>query len=181
MDNKFNYKEELTFDHAGNVLRQFRRIETFIFDVDGVLTNGELLITEKGELLRKMNVKDGYALKKTLNEGFRVIIITGGNSKGTIDRLGALGIEDIISGAHNKLKYYERLVDLYQLDEERILYMGDDIPDLEVMRRVGFPCCPSDAVPEIIQASTYVSPFGGGKGCVRDVLEKVLKLKKKWV
>ena len=180
LEHKLNRQEEREFSHAGNVLREFRNIHTFIFDVDGVLTNGELLVTEKGELLRKMNVRDGYAMKRALQKNFRVIIITGGNSKGTIDRLEALGIKDVISGAQNKLKYYEQLVDMYELEEEGILYMGDDIPDYHVMRRVGLACCPCDAVPEIMAISKYISPLKGGEGCVRDVIEKVLKLNKAW-
>ena len=180
MEQNLSYSEEKKFLHAGNVLREFRHVHTFIFDVDGVLTNGELLITEKGELLRKMNVKDGYAIKKALHENYRIIIITGGKSQGTIDRLEALGIKDVISGVHNKLKYYEQLVDLYELDEAGILYMGDDMPDYDVMRRVGLPCCPHDAAPEIMEISKYISPFKGGEGCVRDVLEKVMKLNGVW-
>lgn len=180
MEHNLTRQEEREFSHSGNVLRDFRNIHTFIFDVDGVLTNGELLITEKGELLRKMNVRDGYAMKRALQKNFRIIIITGGSSKGTIDRLEALGIKDVISGAQNKLKFYEQLVDMYNLEEEGILYMGDDIPDYEVMRRVGLACCPFDAVPEIMSISKYISPLKGGEGCVRDVIEKVLKLKKSW-
>ncbi len=175
-----HHSQDHKFTNVGNVLGEFRNIHTFIFDVDGVLTNGDLLITEKGELLRKMNVRDGYALKKTLTEKFKVIIITGGSSIGTIDRLKALGVTEIISGAQNKLKHYEKLLDDHNLNEEGILYMGDDIPDYEVMRRVGLPCCPNDAAPEILEISKYVSPFNGGSGCVRDVLEKVLKLKGLW-
>lgn len=169
------------FINVGNVLADFKNIHTFIFDVDGVLTNGELLITEKGELLRKMNVRDGYALKKALNEKYKIIIITGGSSLGTIDRLKALGVTEIIYGAHNKLKHYEKLLDEFSLDEDGILYMGDDIPDYEVMRRVGLPCCPNDAAPEILEISRYISPFKGGQGCARDVLEKVLKLNGLWI
>lgn len=176
-----NNNSEKKFTNVGNVLADFKNIHTFIFDVDGVLTNGELLITEKGELLRKMNVRDGYALKKAISENFKVIIITGGNSLGTIDRLKALGIEQIIAGAGNKLKHYERLIDELDLDEDGILYMGDDVPDYEVMRRVGLACCPFDAAPEILEIAKYISPFKGGEGCARDVLEKVLKLNGLWV
>jgi len=176
-----NENQDRNFTYAGNVLRDFKNIHTFIFDVDGVLTNGELLVTEKGELLRKMNVRDGYALKKAIIEKFRIIIITGGSSLGTIDRLKALGMTDIIYGAQNKLQHYERLIDEYNLDEDGILYMGDDVPDYEVMRRVGLPCCPNDAAPEIQEISKYISPLNGGQGCVRDVLEKVLKLNGLWL
>lgn len=180
MDNKLSRKEDAKFFHAGNVLREFRHVHTFIFDVDGVFTNGELLITESGELLRKMNVRDGFAVKRAIEEKFRVMVITGGSSKGTIQRLMDLGIKEVIFGAHNKLKYYEALLDQYNLDEEGILYMGDDLPDYEVMRRVGLACCPNDAAPEIMSISKYISPFKGGEGCIRDVIEKTLKLNGVW-
>ena len=180
MDQHLSKQEEKKFLHAGNVLREFRNIHTFMFDVDGVMTNGELLITEKGELLRKMNVRDGFAIKRAIEEEFRIIVITGGSSKGTIERLHALGIRDVIYGAHNKLKHYEALLDQYDLQEEGILFMGDDLPDYEVMRRVGLACCPNDAAPEIMSISKYISPYKGGEGCVRDVLEKVMKLNGVW-
>jgi len=163
-----------------NNLSKFSRIKTLIFDVDGVLTNSELIVLENGDLLRKMNTRDGYALKQAVKEGLRVIIITGGKSKGVEARLRNLGIENIIIGVEDKLSIYEAIVDQHNLDEEQILYMGDDLPDIECMRRVGLPVCPKDAVPEIRNLSLYVSPFEGGKGCARDVLEKVLKLQRKW-
>ncbi len=164
-----------------NILEKFRDIHTFIFDVDGVLTNGEMLITEQGELLRKMNVRDGYALKRAVEEGYRVMILTGGKSQGTMERLKALGIKDVLWGVQNKIGAYEDFLDAYELDEENILYMGDDIPDLQVMKRVGFPVCPYDAVPEIMAIAHYISPYKGGEGCVRDVIEKVLKLNGLWL
>jgi 3-deoxy-D-manno-octulosonate 8-phosphate phosphatase (KDO 8-P phosphatase) len=170
------------FLNVGNVLAHFRHIHTFIFDVDGVLTNGQLLITEEGKMLRRMNVRDGYAMKKALDEGYNLVILTSGKSEGVFDRLRALGIEDIISHSKNKLSEYEKYLDAHpELDEDGILYLGDDIPDLEVMRRVGLPCCPSDGAPEIRAVSHYVSTFKGGEGCVRDVIEKVLKLNGLWV
>lgn len=172
--------EEEKFQYAGGVLRQFKEVETFIFDVDGVLTNNQVLVTETGEELRSMNVRDGLALKQAVREGYHVLILTGGKSKGVEARLRNLGIFDIVSGLENKLKAYEEFLDARQLDESRILYMGDDVVDLKPMRRVGFPVCPKDAVPEILQMAHYVSPFEGGKGCVRDVIEKVLKLNGKW-
>ncbi len=180
MEQNLSRSEEQRFLNVGNVLRDFRQIHTFIFDVDGVLTNGDLLITEKGELLRTMNVRDGFAMKRAVQENFKIFIITGGSSEGTINRLKALGVTKVIAGAQNKLKYYEALIDEYHLEEEGILFMGDDLPDYEIMRRVGLPCCPQDAVPEILEICKYISPLQGGKGCVRDVLEKVLKLKGVW-
>lgn len=175
-----NDQLQAPFEPLGNVMAKFRRVHTFIFDVDGVLTNSELLITEKGELLRKMNVRDGYAMKQAISNGYRILILTGGSSQGVVSRLEALGIQDILWGVRNKLGAYEEYLDAHELDEEGILYMGDDLPDIEVMRRVGLPCCPADADPEIRDISQYVSPFKGGHGCVRDVIEKVLRLAGQW-
>ncbi len=163
-----------------NLLEPFNEINTFIFDVDGVLTDGNLLITEKGELLRTMNVRDGYAMKRALDLGYRICIITGGNSIGVNDRLKRLGITEIHSGISNKIAVYNQIVEHYGLEESGILYLGDDMPDYEVMRRVGLPACPKDAIREIKEIASYISPFEGGKGCVRDVIEKVLRLQEVW-
>lgn len=168
------------FYQAGNILNRFRDIHTFIFDVDGVLTNSEVLITEKGELLRTMNVRDGYAIKTAIRKGFQVLIITGGKSQGVTDRLRDLGIKDIVTGVQNKLGAYEDFLDTYSLSEEGILYMGDDLPDYEVLKRVGLPTCPNDAAPEILELAQYISPYKGGQGCARDVIEKVLLLNGAW-
>lgn len=163
-----------------NHLENFNAIRTFIFDVDGVLTNNEILITENGELLRKMNVRDGLAIKIALEKGYRIAIITGGRSEGVKKRLEALGIKDIYSGISNKLEAFEELVNNYDLNPVEILYMGDDLPDYPVMRRVGMATCPKNSAPEIFPIANYVSPFNGGEGCVRDVIEKVLRLHGKW-
>lgn len=163
-----------------NNLEVFQQIHTFIFDVDGVLTNSQLLVMEDGQLLRQMNVRDGYALKRAVEEGYKVVIISGGKSEGVRIRLQNLGVPDIYLGIHYKLETYEEVVDMYELDEGGILYMGDDIPDYEVMRRVGLPCCPANAAPEIKAVAQYISGYKGGDGCVRDVIEKVLKLNGHW-
>jgi 3-deoxy-D-manno-octulosonate 8-phosphate phosphatase (KDO 8-P phosphatase) len=163
-----------------NLLEKFREIHTFIFDVDGVFTNSDLIVLENGALLRKMNVRDGYAVKRAIQEGYRVCIITGGSSEGVTSRLKGLGIPDIYTGISNKLDTYEEYIITYELDSAEILYMGDDIPDYEAMRLAGLPCCPNDAANEIIEISQYISPKKGGDGCVRDVIEKVLKLHGKW-
>jgi 3-deoxy-D-manno-octulosonate 8-phosphate phosphatase (KDO 8-P phosphatase) len=168
------------FQHAGNVLSRFREIHTFIFDVDGVLTNGQVLVTEKGELLRSMSVRDGQAMRMAVEEGYRILILTKGKSEGVLLRLKDLGIQDIVYGIQNKLKAYEEFLEAYDLDEEGVLYMGDDLPDFEVMRRVGLPTCPVDAVPEIRAICHYISPLKGGDGCARDVIEKVMKLNGVW-
>jgi 3-deoxy-D-manno-octulosonate 8-phosphate phosphatase (KDO 8-P phosphatase) len=131
--------------------------------------------------LRKMNVRDGYAVKRAIRAGYHMAIITGGNSEGVAMRLKGLGIEDVFSGVQNKLEVFQRYIDQKNIDPQGILYMGDDLPDREVMQRVGFPVCPSDAAQEIRKISDYISPFPGGHGCVRDVIEKTMKLADKWL
>ncbi len=163
-----------------NQLEKFKEIHTFIFDVDGVLTNSEVLVLEEGKLLRKMSIRDGYALKKAVQESFNVCVITGGKSEGVKIRLQNLGIQHIYLGQQEKMDAYEEFIYTYDLDPQGILYMGDDLPDLPVMEKVGLACCPQNAAPEILQAAQYISPFKGGEGCARDVIEKVLKLNNKW-
>lgn len=163
-----------------NHLESFSAIHTFIFDVDGVLTNNEILITEAGELLRKMNVRDGLAIKIAIDKGYRIAIITGGRSEGVKKRLEALGIKDIYSGISNKLEAFDEFMETYDLDPVGVLYMGDDLPDYPVMRRVGMATCPKNSAPELFPIANYISPYNGGEGCVRDVIEKVLRLKGEW-
>jgi 3-deoxy-D-manno-octulosonate 8-phosphate phosphatase (KDO 8-P phosphatase) len=155
-------------------------INTLIFDVDGVLTNGVVTIMPDGELVRHMNIKDGYALKTAVDNGFNVCIISGGNNEGVRTRLANLGIKDIYLGAHDKVKQYNEFVEKYNLKPENILYMGDDIPDFPVMKIVGLSCCPNDAAPEIQGISKYISYKKGGEGCVRDIIEQVLRVQEKW-
>mgnify|MGYP000651617667 FL=1 len=155
-------------------------INTLIFDVDGVLTNGLVTIMPNGELVRNMNIKDGYALKTAVDKGYNVCIISGGKNEGVRTRLANLGIKDIYLGAHDKIQQYNQLVEKYNLKPENVLYMGDDIPDFPVMKLVGMPCCPNDAAPEIQQVSKYISDKKGGEGCVRDVIEQILKVQGKW-
>jgi 3-deoxy-D-manno-octulosonate 8-phosphate phosphatase (KDO 8-P phosphatase) len=155
-------------------------ISTFIFDVDGVLTNGMVTIMPNGELVRNMNIKDGYALKTAVDKGFNVCIISGGKNEGVRTRLANLGIKDIYLGAHDKIKQYYELVEKYNLKPENVLYMGDDIPDFPLMKLVGLPSCPNDAASEIQMISKYISDKKGGEGCVRDIIEQVLKVQNKW-
>jgi 3-deoxy-D-manno-octulosonate 8-phosphate phosphatase (KDO 8-P phosphatase) len=164
-----------------NQLEPFRSIKTFIFDVDGVLTNSEVIVLEDGKLLRKMSVRDGYAIKHAIHAGYRVCIITGGKSEGVKKRLQGLGVKDIYLGASDKLEIFEEYIDIHELDVEEILYMGDDIPDYPVMCRVGLATCPNNAAPEVLQICQYVSPLKGGEGCARDVIEKVMKLNGDWI
>lgn len=163
-----------------NHLEQFREIETFIFDVDGVLTDGQVLVLEDGSLLRRMSLRDGYAIKQAVKEGYNVCIITGSKSEGVRLRLEGLGVEHIYTGVEDKLKVFKKYVEANDIDVATTLYMGDDVPDYPVMRLVGFPTCPRDAAYEMFELAKYVSPFEGGKGCVRDVIEKVLKLNDQW-
>ncbi len=164
-----------------NELERFQDITTFIFDVDGVLTNSQLLVMEDGSLLRQMNVRDGYAIKRALQAGFRVCVITGGKSQGVVERLQALGVVDVYYGVQDKVEAYREYMELHELDDAGVLFMGDDIPDYEVMRLVGFPTCPQDACPEILGLAKYVSHRGGGAGAVRDVIERTLRLHGRWM
>ncbi len=159
----------------------FRNITTFIFDVDGVLTNNEVLLTEQGEVLRTMNIRDGYAIKRALSKGYKVFIITAGKSDGVVKRLESLGVKEVYSNIQNKIDTYSNILVNHDLKELEILYMGDDLPDYEIMTKVGLACCPADAVSEIKSISAYVSPLTGGKNCVRDVIEKVLKIRGHWI
>ncbi|MCF8274701.1 MAG: HAD-IIIA family hydrolase [Flavobacteriaceae bacterium] len=157
-----------------------QHITTFILDVDGVLTDSTVTITDDGNLLRKMSVRDGYAIKTATDLGYNFCIITGGSSEGVRMRLEGLGIKDIYLGSHNKIEHFEAYITKHNIKPENVLYMGDDIPDYPVMKRVGLPCCPQDAVPEIKSISKYISHKNGGFGAVRDVIEQVLKVQEKW-
>lgn len=157
-----------------------RQISTFIFDVDGVLTNGQLLVSTDGELLREMNVRDGFALKQAILAGYNVCIISGGKNEGVRKRLQGLGVIEIYLGIENKIESLQEFFENYKINPEEVVYMGDDIPDIPPMKMVGLSACPQDAVPEVKQASTYISHLNGGEGCVRDLIEQVMKLQGKW-
>lgn len=155
-------------------------IKCFIFDVDGVLTNGKLLINEQGELLRSMNVKDGYAMKYALNKGFHICIISGGTNEGVRQRLKTLGITDVHLGVQDKVEVLDEYLDVYGIHRNEVAYMGDDIPDIYPMKEILLPTCPQDAVPEVKKIAQYISHKKGGDGCVRDLIEQVLKTQGKW-
>ncbi len=157
------------------------QISTFVFDVDGVLTDASVHITTKGELLRSMNIKDGFALKQAIKSGYTVCIISGGKNEGVRKRLRDLGITDIYLGIDDKVEQLDEFFDIYDIKAENVLYMGDDIPDMYPMKRTGLPTCPQDAVPEVKEISKYISHKKGGKGCVRDVIEQVMKVQGKWI
>lgn len=158
-----------------------KQITTFIFDVDGVLTDGTIKINTEGEMFRSMNVKDGYGLKTAVDQGYNICVISGGSNEGVRVRLQNLGIQDIFLGAHNKTEILENYLKAKNIKRENTLFMGDDLPDYHIMQEVGLPTCPQDAVPEIKSISKYISHKKGGKGCVREVIEQVLKVQGKWM
>lgn len=151
-----------------------------MFDVDGVLTNGEVLLINN-DVIRTLHSKDGYALQYASKKGYKIFIVTGGNSTDVKVRLEGLGVTEVHLRSSDKLAVYEDILKRHHLKDEEILYMGDDIPDIPVMKRVGTSTCPQDAVSEVKQASHYQSPFDGGKACVRDVIEQVLKVQGNWL
>lgn len=158
-----------------------RNIKLLVFDVDGVFTNNQILITESGEQLRSMNTRDGFALKMALNKGLEVAIITGGNSVGVQKRFEYLGLEKhIYLGAKDKLSLLKQIASDLNIQASEIAYLGDDIPDYEAMMFCGCKVCPVDAVPEILKIADYVSPIKGGEGVVRDLIEQTLKVQDKW-
>lgn len=154
-------------------------INTFIFDVDGVMTNGDVLLF-RDEYVRILSSRDGYALQYANKMGYRILVITGGKSERLRERLLNLGVTEVRLGSSNKVTVYEELKEKYKFTDDSVLYMGDDIPDYEVMKRVGVSACPQDAAVEIKHISDYQSPFLGGKHCVRDVIEQTLRVQDKW-
>ncbi len=158
----------------------FPKIDTFIFDVDGVLTNGLITIFPDGELVRQINAKDSFALQFAVKQGYKVFVISRGKSEGVKERLEEFGIGEVHMQIFNKGQKYDEIVQKHALNPENILYMGDDLPDLEVLAKVGMPCCPNDAVREVQESALYISDKKGGEGAVRDVIEQVLRVQGKW-
>ena len=158
-----------------------KKIKAVAFDVDGVLSCETILLSPDGEPMRSVNIKDGYALQLAVKYGLHVAIITGGSTRAVRIRFEGLGIKDIYLGSSVKMKDYEAFKAKYDLKDEEILYMGDDIPDYEVMKKCGLPCCPADAASGIKSVSAYISHLNGGCGCGRDVIEQVLRAQGKWM
>jgi 3-deoxy-D-manno-octulosonate 8-phosphate phosphatase (KDO 8-P phosphatase) len=165
----------------GNFKEDLRKVKAFVFDVDGVFASSNVILHPNGDMMRTMNIKDGFACFYLLKKGYPVAIITGGNSESVRLRFQSLGIQDIFLGSSNKLKDFESFISKYDIDPETVLYMGDDLPDFPVMKIVGIPTCPADAVEEIKAISRYISDKNGGEGCVRDIIEQVLRLNGKWM
>lgn len=166
---KTNFKEDL------------KKIKAFAFDVDGVLSDPNVLLSADGDLLRTMNTKDGYALQYASKRGYPIAIITGGKTESVAMRFASLGINDVYLAASDKLQDLEDFKHKYGLQSDEILYMGDDLPDYKVMQECGVACCPADAVEEIKSISVYISHKNGGEGCARDIIEQVLRLHGRWM
>lgn len=156
-------------------------VKAFAFDVDGVFTNGAVMLHPGGEFIRMMNIKDGFAVQHAVKMGYPIAIITGGTSRMVRKRFTSLGVKDIYMKSANKIEAFDAFLSKHQLQPADILYMGDDLPDFEVMKKSGFPACPADAAEEIKNLSFYTSHRNGGEGCVRDVIEQVLRLHGKWM
>ena len=159
---------------------KLEEIELFVFDYDGVFTDGIVLLMEDGSNVRTANTRDGYAVQWAVKQGLKVAILTGGKEKAVEARMRLLGVEEVHMGCHDKLQSLQDLCSKLNIDLDKTLYMGDDMPDYPAMKNVGLPVCPVDACTDILEISSYVSPVEGGKGCVRDVLEQVMRLRGIW-
>jgi 3-deoxy-D-manno-octulosonate 8-phosphate phosphatase (KDO 8-P phosphatase) len=162
------------------LLASLKKITCFVFDVDGVLTNGEVIVMPNGILVRKMNIKDGYALQLAIKKGYHVWVISGGNSEEVEDRLRKLGITEVHMRVKDKRALLQELSILNGIALDDMLFMGDDMPDYEAMSIVGVAACPKDAAVDIKSISSYIALANGGEGCAREVIEKVLKLNDRW-
>jgi 3-deoxy-D-manno-octulosonate 8-phosphate phosphatase (KDO 8-P phosphatase) len=163
-----------------NLPETFANINTFVFDVDGVMTDGNLLIMPDGAFLRTMDIKDGYAIQLAIKKGYQVWVITGSQSAAVAERLAYLGVKEFHQKVGNKKECLEALLEKYAISSNTVLFMGDDMPDIVAMQAVALPCCPADAAIDVIKIARYISPKAGGKGCVRDVIERVMKLQGNW-
>ncbi|MBA4166077.1 MAG: HAD hydrolase family protein [Chitinophagaceae bacterium] len=163
-----------------NLIGQFRQITTFVLDVDGVMTDGAVYVFEDGQQVRGMSTRDGFALQLAIKKGYRVIVISGGISNAVVQRLNKLGVAEVHMGVHDKRALLLQYMQDNNLSKDELLYMGDDIPDYMAMLESGLPCAPADAAPEIKKIAHYISSLDGGRGCVREVIEKVLKLNGHW-
>lgn len=157
------------------------KIKSIVFDVDGVLSKQTIPMSAEGQPMRTVNIKDGYAIQLAQKCGLRIVILTGGKTEAIRLRYAALGVEDIYMGCSIKIKTYDEFLEKYALKDEEVIYVGDDIPDYEVMRKCGCPCCPADACPDVKEISTYISTVNGGEGCGRDIVEQVLRAQGKWM
>ena len=163
-----NYKEKL------------EEIELFVFDYDGVFTDGIVLLMEDGSNVRQANTRDGYAVQWAIKQGLNVAVLTGGKEPAVKARMELLGVKEIHLGCHDKLESLKYLCNKLKISLDKVMYMGDDMPDLTAMKEVGLSVCPNDAATDILNIADYVSPVNGGKGCVREILEQAMRLKGIW-
>ena len=163
-----------------NFKEKLNKITTLIFDIDGVFTDNRVLVMENGEVIRNVHSKDGYAIQLAVKKGYRLVIISGGNNVAVKNLLTKAGIQHIFINQHDKLQCYKDFIYENNLNDEEVLYMGDDLPDHEVMSRVGIAACPNDSATEIKAISIYISPKKGGEGCVRDIIEQVMRVQGTW-
>ncbi len=160
---------------------KLKTIKAFVFDVDGVMTNGSVLATEDGFFLRNFNIKDGYAIQHAAKNGYHMAIISGGKSSGIVKRFEMLGIKEIYTGQEHKEAAFNDFLQKFKLKPSEVLYMGDDMPDIPILKMVGVAACPKDAAIDVLKICNYVSPIKGGNGCVRDVIEKTMKIHQTWL
>ena len=151
-----------------------------MFDIDGVITDGKVFVMESGEVVRNMNSKDGYAIHLAVQKKYNIVVISGGNNKAIKSMLERAGVQHIFINQHDKLQCYKDFIYTNNISDEKVMYMGDDLPDYEVMKRVGVACCPNNSAPEIKEICSYVSLKDGGEGCVRDIIEQVMRVQGTW-
>lgn len=163
-----------------NILAELKNVKACFFDVDGVFTDGSVTVFESGEQVRTFNIKDGLAVIKTIKAGIPVVIISAGRSEGVRKRMEYLGVQDCNLAVTDKITLFEEKLKEYKVDRSEVLYMGDDLPDLKILSQVGFPACPKDAADDVLVMAKYISSKDGGKGAVREVLEKLLRVKGLW-
>lgn len=164
-----------------NYKTKLSEITTVMLDFDGVLTDGKVFLMPPKEFVRTMHVRDSWAIQFAVKKGIRIVLITGGNSEVVRERMSYLGVNDVFLAASDKLGVFQDYITEHRLDPQEIMYIGDDIPDYQVMKIVGLPVCPYDAVEEIRSVCKYVSPLKGGEGVVREILEQLLKVQGKWI
>ncbi|MBO7276685.1 MAG: HAD hydrolase family protein [Bacteroidales bacterium] len=163
-----------------NYKSKLHEIKAFVFDYDGVISDGNIWTANDEIIIRSGNVKDGYAIQYAIRKGYVVAVISGGKGSSIASRMAMLGVKDVYLGSHRKKEIFEKFLEDKQLKASEVLYMGDDIPDYDVMKMVGVSTCPADAAEEIKLVADYISHRPGGSGCVRDVIEQVMKLQNKW-
>lgn len=166
---------------AQNYKSILKNINTLAFDIDGVFTDNRVILFPGMEPVRSFSARDGYALQYAIKKGLRIVVISGGKSDSVVERLSELGVSHIYIGIRNKKQKLIEFVNETKIDTEEMLFMGDDIPDIQVMESVGLACCPQDAVNEVKSICNYISPIKGGHGCVRDIIEQTLKVQGKWM